>query len=98
MADLIFSLHGELLRLISWEMGAHFAGLEQAARTARISRRLSPRLCRKLQKVDVAFALVRHVTTVSCGALLREVVDDFEEAKAAPAGPPADKLNKMKPC
>ena len=84
---LILALHGRLLRALAVEVGQHFQGLAQAARSLKRAGRLSPATASKLTKVDTAFNLVRHVTAVSAGRFeedllmeMRRTADEHESS------------------
>ena len=77
-AALISAAHGEALRLLCKRCGRHFAGLEEASRFARLHWGADAKLVRRLRNLDHAFALVRHISEVSCQTLL----DDIDEAAA----------------
>ena len=73
MANLVFELHGQLLRRMADAMGAHPQGLRQAARVMRQQGQLPIALEKKAAAVDCCFTLLRHVTAASCRQMLAEV-------------------------
>ena len=78
MADastLILSAHGSALRALSGT--AHFEGLGQAARAARKSGALTPKLIKRLANLDAAASLVRHVTPASVEKLLADIAAEL---------------------
>ena len=93
-AALVFELHGCALRQLSDSCEMHFVGLSQAARVARRRGKLSDKLAAKLTKVDVAFALLRHITSFSVESTIHLLVDELicsqvsvqEEALVADSG------------
>ena len=66
---LIAELHGQALREVCQHSGRHFSGLSQAARALP----LPSRMRKKLQRLDVAFAVVRHTTGPSCENFMAEL-------------------------
>ena len=81
-AALISQLHGRLLRASSYYAGSHFQGLRAVASHMRRHKIGSPQLQKKLQCVDDAHSLVRHVTAVAASELLNEVERAFSTAYA----------------
>jgi len=71
--SLICRAHGAALRGISEALDRHFVGLAVAARQALRKRRINPKMCKSLCRLDVAFALVRHVTKPKVDSLLCEL-------------------------
>ena len=66
MAELlVLELHGALLRLISQCAGYHFQGPSSAARHLKSHGRIDTRTAKKLIRIDDAFNVVRHITSVS---------------------------------
>ena len=80
-AELIFSSHGKVLRLLADKTGRHYTGLTQAARFNKVA--LGTRLVRRCQHLDAALALLRHITGRSAATFFEEVEGalDSEEAK-----------------
>ena len=76
-AALVFELHGCALRQLSDSCEMHFVGLSQAARVARRRGKLSDKLAAKLTKVDVTFAVLRHITTSSAESTIQLLVDEL---------------------
>ena len=74
MAELlVYELHGALLRLTSQCAGYHFQGLSSAARHLKSHRRIDARLAKKLIRIDDAFNVVRHITSVSLTSFVDEL-------------------------
>ena len=69
---LILQAHGEALRLIADSTGQHFQGLAQASRTLR-KQGLPSNVARKLQHLDAAASLARHITSVSLRNFLADL-------------------------
>ena len=61
--------------MLSERSGMHFQGLQQASRVLRKSSRLPDRLAKKLNNIDVAFNLIRHITSASVGSFVKELDD-----------------------
>ena len=74
---LILELHGRLLRTFAVEAGQHFQGLAQAARFLKRSGRISAATANKLLKLDFAFNLVRHITTISVCRFEEDLVSEL---------------------
>ena len=70
-AALLADTHARLLRLLSAHTGQHFSGLAVAAR--RTPGILPNQVVRRLQQLDIAHNIVRHVTLPSCTQLVLEV-------------------------
>jgi hypothetical protein len=74
MADsLVFEIHGKLLRCIARSSGVHYQGLRGAASHLRRQRIITPGLAKQLGRVDDAFAVLRHISSVSSRALELEL-------------------------
>jgi len=84
MASLIGHTHGRLLRLLSNRTGVHFQGFLQAARCSAY-RTFPSKVKKKLISIDIAFPIVRHITTVS--------VEEFVEAVEGLCGPQTDEFS-----
>ena len=63
---LLSFLHGDCLRMLSAHMDSTFEGLGAAARIARRNCVIDERLYKILVRVDVAFAVVRHISAPKC--------------------------------
>ena len=63
--SLVFELHGALLRLVSNRAGCHYQGLSAASRHLKSLGRIDNRTSKKLIRIDDAFNVVRHITSVS---------------------------------
>ena len=72
---MLAELHGSCFRRLCAALGRHHEGLAVAARHARRQRLLPGPICKKLERVDVAFALVRHLTTVKVNDFLSDLDD-----------------------
>jgi hypothetical protein len=72
--SIIAELHGRLLRGIAAETAVHFQGLRAAAGHLRRAGVLDSRLAKKLAAVDCAYAISRHITAVSAGQCVDEVL------------------------
>ena len=80
MADVIgvlTSSHISALQAIETALGGTFMGLAAAARTAKRARRLTPRTCRRLERLDLAMHVARHATTGRMAELLEEVAAEL---------------------
>lgn len=75
-AAFIFETHSNLLRGLSDEAGTHFNGLEIAAR--HFKRRIPGAMYKKLQRFDIAFALVRHITGPDSSHFAKELQRTIE--------------------
>ena len=62
---LIYHLHCSLLRTVASTTQLHFQGLAQAARHLRVRGLVSSTVAKKLQNIDGAYNLCRHITSVS---------------------------------
>ena len=71
--SLVLELHGMLLRLVSRRSGHHFQGLSQAARHLRKSGLLDNKTVQKFIRIDNAFNIVRHITSVSVDSYVSSV-------------------------
>ena len=71
--SLVLELHGMLLRLVSRRSGHHFQGLSQAARHLRKLGLLDNKTVQKLIRIDNAFNIVRHITSVSVDSYVLSV-------------------------
>ena len=80
--DIVYKLHGELLRALAAGLDAHVQGVQQGARLARARGLLDGRTAKRIGYVEACFIVVRHVTTFSASELLRKV----EEPLKLPAG------------
>ena len=78
---LIFETHASALRLLSECSGMHFSGLEAAGRHYR--RKMPGAFWKKLQRLDHAFALVRHITAPGA----RDFLEAIQQAITAGGEP-----------
>eukprot|EP00975_Prorocentrum_lima_P032345 6791389-Prorocentrum_lima.AAC.1 len=69
----------------------HVTGLQVAA--SRLRGTLSPRLCKKLRQVDVAFNVARHLTLPAANELLSLVADGLGTAGRRPHSPSLVKVD-----
>ena len=92
-------LHGDLLRTLTDAFG-DADGLSVVARRARKQGRVSNQLCKKLIRIDDAFAIIRHATSSKAQQLLQHLHEELAkptqpvqkdtapEPKYTHAGPP----------
>ena len=73
VAALVFSAHGTALGCVVDGLGLHADGLEQAARLAFRARRISRGMKKKLFKLEAAFQLARHITSISIKDLMADL-------------------------
>ena len=73
MSAVLFELHGAALRRLAAAQGRHFEGLQQASRIAKAKNLLPDKLAKRLQRVDVAFNVLRHITGPSADQLLHDL-------------------------
>ena len=59
--------------MLSERTGKHFQGLQQASRVLRKTSRLPDRLAKKMSNIDVAFNLIRHITSASVDSFVKEL-------------------------
>ena len=89
MADVIgvlTSTHISALQSIETALGGTFMGLAVAARTAKRANRLSPKTCRRLERLDLAMHVARHATAGRMAELLDQVATELSE-NADASGP-----------
>lgn len=88
---LVFETHGMALRMICQSTDRHFAGLQHPSR---VLRECSSRSRRRLARLDICFAVLRHISSVSCSTLLEELrlelQQGYETKQAGDAQPPSD--------
>lgn len=90
MADLVFKAHGDALRLAASLTGTHFQGLASVASRLRRHGCSDRRLLRRLQALDAASAMLRHITVVS----VTEMLDDLTAACAHVVDKVAEAVDK----
>ena len=73
---LVAELHRQLLRHLSSASGTHWEGLAQASRGLKMC--LSSSQHRRLRALDDAHNTLRHITPVSCDAMLAEFISVVE--------------------
>ena len=78
---LALDAHGCALRAVSDALGEHLQGLGVLARAARKSGLVSNRMSRRLVRLDEAYALLRHITSASVAALLRDLSLELKNCK-----------------
>ena len=74
---LLASLHGRALRLLTDRLGHTCQGLAVAARKARRAGLLDNRAAKKATQVDIAFAMVRHITKSKCEDFLCQLTQSL---------------------
>ena len=79
-AALIAAYHGKLLRQLSDAIGRRSQGLSQAAKVAQVPSLLR----RRLQRLEIAFHITRHVTTAYLDQLARDVEEHLPQATCVP--------------
>lgn len=67
---LIADAHGRTFRAVSVTLGRDFVGLTVATRSARRMGRISKQCARQLERLDTAFAYLRHCNPANVNALL----------------------------
>eukprot|EP00401_Gymnodinium_catenatum_P005221 CAMPEP_0117575088 /NCGR_PEP_ID=MMETSP0784-20121206/62008_1 /TAXON_ID=39447 /ORGANISM="" /LENGTH=527 /DNA_ID=CAMNT_0005374111 /DNA_START=98 /DNA_END=1681 /DNA_ORIENTATION=- len=75
--QLIFEAHGYSYRRLSSFLGQDFQGLSQAARTARQQGHISSLMATKLCRLDTAFSLLRHVSSVKNDRLFVQIDNEL---------------------
>ena len=83
-AGLLLHLHGRLLRAVAVADGRHFQGLRSAAGHLRRDGRIKNQLSKKLERIDDACALIRHVTQVSADLTFSDLINQLEQTKDEP--------------
>jgi len=81
-------LHSACLNLVSEASGVPAAGLAAAAEVARGRGVIGNATCRKLARIDAAFAIVRHATAAKFDAFLCELRGSSKRAAAAAGAAP----------
>eukprot|EP00401_Gymnodinium_catenatum_P082882 CAMPEP_0117619434 /NCGR_PEP_ID=MMETSP0784-20121206/86614_1 /TAXON_ID=39447 /ORGANISM="" /LENGTH=246 /DNA_ID=CAMNT_0005423323 /DNA_START=109 /DNA_END=846 /DNA_ORIENTATION=+ len=84
--QLIFEAHGYSYRRLSSFLGQDFQGLSQAARTARQQGHISSLMATKLCRLDTAFSLLRHVSSVKNDRLFVQLDNELGGSSMAVAG------------
>jgi hypothetical protein len=72
--SIIADVHGRLLRGIAEATSVHFQGLRSAAAHLRRAGLLDGKLAKKLATIDCAFAVSRHITSVSANLCVLEIL------------------------
>ncbi len=62
LVGVVAVLHGGCLQLLAQHLRRDFDGLAVNARTARRSRVINNGICKKMVRLDTAFAVLRHMT------------------------------------
>ena len=65
---LVFDLHLHLNTMLSDAVGNEFQGTSQAARYLKRRGKLAPVLAKKIERLDIAYHVVRHLTAASAQA------------------------------
>ena len=79
VVGVIAEAHLAALQAIESKMGATYMGLAVAARSARRAGRISVRICRRLERLDMAWHVVRHTTSGRLTELANELSADLEK-------------------
>uniref|UniRef100_A0A7S2NVB7 Uncharacterized protein n=1 Tax=Zooxanthella nutricula TaxID=1333877 RepID=A0A7S2NVB7_9DINO len=79
--ELVARLHGTLLRQLADDVGVHYQGLRAAASALRRSQRISTRTAKRLVMIDHAFAMCRHITSVSSASFVEQVCHELKANK-----------------
>ena len=82
----IFELHGMLLRSVASATQLHFQGLSQASRYLRARGLVSSSAAKKLQNIDCAYNLCRHITSISSKSFADQVICEISHALSNDAG------------
>ena len=86
-SDLIFNLHGIVLRYLSAASQLHFQGLRAAAGHLRWNGRLQRSTCKRLGRLDDALVVIRHITQESSDQFLRDLLLELDyPPSAGPSG------------
>jgi len=88
-ADLLYSLHDEVLELLTGATQVAHAGIAQAARYSKQSGLLSPATCNKLISIDFAYNFIRHLTSIHRREFALELqleLAEYSDAKPASKG------------
>jgi len=72
-AEMIYQLHGSLLRRIAAKTGVHFEGLRSAGCYLRRKYGLDNKIFKKLKGIDDANSVCRHIDSVKAMELLTSV-------------------------
>lgn len=72
-ADIVAQLHGKCLRLASFHQSEHFKGLSVAAKSLFKDGRISAKWKRRLQDIDTAYHVTRHITLASSSSYFDEL-------------------------
>jgi len=95
-ADLVFRLHGELLRGISASEQVHFQGLRTAALHLWRSGRIKGQTKKKLLTIEAGVSIFRHITEASSAAFLLQVREEIG-SPAEPFSEPEAALPELPP-
>ena len=79
-ASLVAATHGAAIRLIADARGSHFEGASQAARVLKRDRILTANTAKKLDQLAVAFAITRHITSVSVRNFLSVLKSELQQS------------------
>ena len=84
----LLNLHTELLSLLCNHADRHFQGITVAAKHQRRRGLLSPVQSKRIEKVDIAYHIVRHITDASSKQFLKEVTEQLQtQSPATPTTP-----------
>ena len=78
---LLMEVHGHSLRTLCAGLGAHFGGLSVAARAATRQGLINVRMRKKLEQLDTAFAIARHVSDEGNRVFVESLRCMIDEAK-----------------
>ena len=95
-ACLVAEVHGRLVRLVASATGQHFQGLRAASSSLRRNGLITNRLARQLTRLDDAFAVIRHITSVRSDQIADELAASIQQAvtRASQASPIAASMSK----
>ena len=82
--DLVSRLHSRCVRLTAGALGHHTQGLTVAGKQLHKRGSLSHRSKVKLQKIDEAFHLTRHISSQSIEDFLQKLAEELSPSDAAP--------------
>ena len=83
IAGLVAELHGDALRCVAAHLGEHVQGLSEGARRGRRRGLLSNRLARRLERLDVCFGILRHLTKPLYHTIMSELKAELENNSCA---------------
>lgn len=80
--NLIIGLHRAILESIASDTCCHYEGLSQAVRACK--HRFNNKQVKKILAVDTCFALLRHVTSVSCNLFIEDIRSSLASSHQKP--------------